>query len=157
MGLVLCQWAKHLGATVIGTVSTEAKAELAKAHGCDYPILYKHEDFAERVHEITSGEGVPVVYESIGIDTFQKSLDCLRPLGICVAYGHASGPPDPIDVVKDLGARGSLFVTRPAVSGDRGGLETCRSQGSDERNLLVVGTAEEIGRARVRHLVTVGE
>ena len=115
MGLVLCQWAKHLGATVIGTVSTEAKAELAKAHGCDYPILYKHEDFAERVHEITSGEGVPVVYESVGKDTFQKSLDCLRPLGICVAYGHASGPPDPIDVVKDLGARGSLFVTRPAV------------------------------------------
>lgn len=115
MGLILCQWAKHLGATVIGTVSTQAKADLAKTHGCDYPIIYTQEDFAQRVREITDGEGVPVVYESIGKTTFQKSLDCLRPLGICAAYGHASGPPEPLDIVQDLGARGSLFVTRPAV------------------------------------------
>lgn len=115
MGLILCQWAKHLGATVIGTVSTAEKAAQAQAHGCDYPILYTQEDFSKRVREITDGEGVPIVYESIGKDTFQKSLDCLRPLGICAAYGHASGPPAPVDVVNDLGARGSLFVTRPAI------------------------------------------
>jgi NADPH2:quinone reductase len=115
MGLILCQWCKHLGANVIGTVSTEEKAALAQANGCDYPILYRQEDFAKRTHEITGGEGVHVVYESIGKDTLQKSLDCLRPLGMCAAYGHASGKPDPIDVVNDLGARGSIFITRPAV------------------------------------------
>jgi NADPH:quinone reductase-like Zn-dependent oxidoreductase len=115
MGLILSQWCKHLGANVIGTVSTAEKAALAKANGCDYPILYRHEDFAQRVREITHGEGVHVVYESIGKDTLQKSLDCLRPLGMCAAYGHASGKPDPIDIINDLGARGSLFITRPAV------------------------------------------
>lgn len=115
MGLILCQWCKHLGANVIGTVSTAQKAALAKANGCDYPILYRQEDFAQRVREITRGEGVHVVYESIGKDTLQKSLDCLRPLGMCAAYGHASGKPDPIDIINDLGARGSLFITRPAV------------------------------------------
>jgi len=114
-GLILCQWARHLGATVIGTVGSDAKAELASGHGCDHPIVYTREDFVARVREITGGEGVPVVYESIGRATFRRSLECLRPLGICVSYGHASGPPDPVDVVEDLGLRGSLFVTRPAL------------------------------------------
>lgn len=114
MGLILCQWAKHLGATVIGTVSTEAKAEQAKAHGCDHPIIYTQEDFLDKVREITAGEGVPVVYESIGKETFGKSIDCLRPLGILVSYGHASGPPDPVEMI-ELGAKGSLFVTRPTI------------------------------------------
>ena len=115
MGLILCQWCKHLGATVIGTVSTQEKAALASENGCDYPILYRDEDFVARTREITGGEGVHVVYESIGKDTLQKSLDCLRPLGMCAAFGHASGAPDPVDVIRDLGARGSLFITRPAV------------------------------------------
>ena len=115
MGLILCQWAKALGATVIGTVSTEAKAEAAAKAGCHHPVVRSQEDFLARVREVTDGEGVAVVYESIGRDTLQKSLDCLRPMGICAAYGHVSGPPDPIDIITDLGARGSLFITRPAI------------------------------------------
>lgn len=115
MGLILCQWARALGATVIGTVSTEAKAEAAAAAGCDHPVVRDQADFVSRVREVTDGEGVAVVYESIGKDTLQQSLDCLRPLGVCAAYGHVSGPPDPVDVIKDLGARGSLFITRPAI------------------------------------------
>ncbi len=115
MGLILCQWARALGATVIGTVSTEAKAQAAAEAGCHYPIVRTKDDFAARAREITDGEGVAVVYESIGRDTLQKSLDCLRPLGVCAAYGHVSGPPDPVDIITDLGARGSLFITRPAI------------------------------------------
>ena len=115
MGLILCQWCKHLGATVIGTVSTREKAALASENGCKHPILYRNEDFVARTREITCGEGVHVVYESIGKDTLQKSLDCLRPLGMCAAYGHVSGVPEPVDIINDLGARGSLFITRPAV------------------------------------------
>ena len=113
MGLILCQWAKHLGATVIGTVSTDEKAELAKAHGADHVAVYSREDFVPLVMEVTEGKGCPVVYESIGKDTFTRSLDCLRPLGILASYGHASGAPDPVDVV-DLGhaARCSSPVRR---------------------------------------------
>ncbi len=113
-GSILCQWAKHLGATVIGTVGTDAKAEVARANGCDHAIVYTREDFTARVREITDGKGVPVVYESIGKVTFKQSLDCLRPLGLLASYGHASGPPDPIDII-ELGAKGSLFVTRPTI------------------------------------------
>jgi len=115
MGLILCQWCKLLGATVIGTVGTPEKAALARQNGCDHAILYRSEDFVARTREFTGGEGVHVVYESVGKDTLQKSLDCLRPLGMCAAYGHASGAPDPVDIINDLGARGSLFITRPAV------------------------------------------
>lgn len=114
MGLILCQWAQHLGATVIGTVSTQAKAELARAHGCDYPVVIPREDFLGVVREVTRGEGVPVVYESIGRDTFDKSLDCLRPLGMMVSYGAASGPPK-FDSLGVLGEKGSLFLTRPRI------------------------------------------
>ena len=108
MGLILCQWAKALGATVVGTVSTAEKAEVARAAGCDYPVLRSEEDFVAKVREVTDGEGAAVVYESIGKDTLQQSLDCLRLLGVCAAYGHVSGPPDQINVIEDLGQRGSL-------------------------------------------------
>ena len=115
MGNVLVPWAKRLGANVIGTVGSEAKAENAKGLGCDHVINYSTEDFAARCRELTNGEGVHVVYESIGKATLAKSLDSLRTLGMCAAYGHASGPPDPVDIIDDLGARGSLFITRPAI------------------------------------------
>ncbi len=115
MGLILCQWAKALGATVVGTVSTEAKAEAARAAGCDHPVVRSQRSFVEVVRSVTDGEGCAVVYEAIGKDTLQQSLDCLRPMGVCAAYGHVSGPPDPIDIIQDLGRRGSLFITRPAI------------------------------------------
>ena len=114
VGLIVCQWAKALGATVIGTVGSDEKAELARAHGCDHPIVYTRENFAERVREITGGEGLPVVYDSIGKDTFMESLGCLRPLGIMVLFGAASGPVPPFDLGL-LAKMGSLFITRPTL------------------------------------------
>ncbi len=114
VGLIACQWAKALGATVIGTVGSPAKAELAKAHGCDHVINYSTENFTQRVREITGGEGVPVVYDGVGKDTFMGSLDSLRPLGMLVTYGNASGPVPPFDVLL-LSQKGSLFVTRPTI------------------------------------------
>jgi NADPH2:quinone reductase len=114
VGLFVCQWAKALGATVIGTVGSDEKAELAKAHGCDYPIVYTRENFTERVKEITNGALVPVVYDSIGKDTYKGSLDCLAPLGYFVSFGSASGPLPPIDAA-EFSNRGSLFFTRPTL------------------------------------------
>lgn len=114
VGLIMCQWLKHLGATVIGTVSSDAKAELARKNGCDYPIVYTREDFVERVLEITKGEKLPVVYDSVGKDTFFKSLDCLRPLGLMVTFGQSSGPYGPVDL-GILAQKGSLYVTRPTL------------------------------------------
>jgi NADPH2:quinone reductase len=114
VGLIACQWAKALGATVIGTVGSEAKAVLARAHGCDHVINYSTENFTARVREITGGEGVPVVYDGVGKDTFQGSLDCLRPMGVMVAYGNASGPVPPFDLLQ-LSQKGSLFITRPTL------------------------------------------
>ena len=98
VGLIACQWAKHLGATVIGTVGNHEKAELAKAHGCDHPILYKEQDFLEEVRKITDGAMLPVVYDSVGRDTFDRSLDCLRPLGLMVLFGQSSGKVPPLDL-----------------------------------------------------------
>jgi len=115
MGNLLVPWAKHLGANVIGTVGSTEKMQIAADLGCDHVVNYSTEDFAARCRELTNGIGVHVVYESIGKATISKSLDSLRMLGMCAAYGHASGPPDPVDIIQDLGARGSLFVTRPAV------------------------------------------
>jgi len=112
VGLIACQWAKQLGATVIGTVGSEAKAKLAASHGCDYPIIYTKENFTQRVREITKGEGVPVVYDSVGKDTFMGSLDCLRPLGCMVSFGQSSGKVPPFDLGL-LTTKGSLFLTRP--------------------------------------------
>ena len=114
VGLLVCQWAKALGATVIGTVGSQAKAELARAHGCDHTIVYTRENFAERVREITGGAGLPVVYDSIGKDTFMESLACLRPLGVMVSFGSASGPVPPLDLGV-LAKLGSLYVTRPTL------------------------------------------
>ena len=114
VGLILCQWAKALGATVIGTVSTEEKAEIARAHGCDHPIIYTRQDVVEEVSRITAGARLPVVYDSVGRDTFLKSLDCLRPRGLMVSYGNASGPPEPI-APGILAQKGSLFLTRPTL------------------------------------------
>ena len=114
VGLIVCQWAKALGATVIGTVGSDAKAALAKAHGCDHAIIYTRENFVERVKDITSGKGVRVVYDSIAKDTFMGSLDCLRPLGMMVLFGAASGPAPLLDS-GELAKRGSLFFTRPTL------------------------------------------
>jgi NADPH2:quinone reductase len=115
VGLILCQWAKHLGATVIGTVSSDEKATLAKAHGCDHVILYTREDFVKRVEEITGGKKVPVVYDSVGKDTFLKSLDCLAPHGFAVLFGQSSGTVEPLNLGL-LAQKGSLFVTRPTLN-----------------------------------------
>jgi NADPH:quinone reductase len=115
VGLIVCQWAKHLGATVIGTVSSDEKAAVARAHGCDHPIVYTREDFAERVREITNGEGVPVVYDSVGKATFEGSLRCLRRRGVMASFGEASGDPDPMPP-RRLGALGSIYLTHPSVS-----------------------------------------
>ena len=115
MGLILCQWAKALGATIVGTVSTPEKADVAKAAGCHFPVVRSEKSFVEVVREVTNNEGCAVVYEAIGKDTLQASLDTLRPMGTCAAYGHVSGPPDPVDIIQDLGRRGSLFITRPAI------------------------------------------
>jgi NADPH2:quinone reductase len=114
VGLIACQWASHLGATVIGTVGSDAKAELARAHGCAHPIVYTREDFVERVQEITGGAGVPVVYDSVGRDSFMGSLDCLRPRGLLVSFGQASGPVPPFDIGL-LNQKGALYVTRPSL------------------------------------------
>jgi NADPH:quinone reductase len=113
MGLLLCQWAKHLGARVIGTISTDEKAKLAKKNGCEFPIIYTREDFVARVKEITGGKGVSVVYDGVGKDTFLKSLECLDFRGHLVAYGAASGAPDPIAPAA-LAAR-SASLTRPTL------------------------------------------
>lgn len=114
VGLIASQWAKALGATVIGTVGSAAKGELAKAHGCDHVINYSTENFTQRVREITGGEGVAVVYDGVGKDTFTGSLDSLRPMGTMVSYGNASGPVPPLDLIL-LSQKGSLFITRPTL------------------------------------------
>lgn len=114
VGLILCQWARHLGAVVIGTVGSEEKAELARQHGCQYPLLYRTQDWVARVRELSGGRGVPVVYDSVGAATFEGSLDCLAPLGTMVSFGNASGPPPAIEVL-ELARRGSLVLTRPTL------------------------------------------
>jgi len=115
VGLILGQWAKHLGAAVIGTVSSDDKAKLAQAHGCDHTIVYSREDFVKRVDEITGGHKVPVVYDSVGRDTFLKSLDCLAPLGFAVLFGQSSGTVEPLNLGL-LSQKGSLYVTRPTLN-----------------------------------------
>jgi NADPH:quinone reductase-like Zn-dependent oxidoreductase len=115
VGLIVCQWAKLLGLTVIGTVSTEAKAELARERGCDHVILYGQEDVAARVRELTGGAGVPVVYDSVGKDTFQASLKSLKRRGLFVSFGTASGSVPSFDLLQ-LALNGSLFITRPALA-----------------------------------------
>ncbi len=114
VGLIACQWLKQLGVKVIGTVGSEAKAKLAKRHGCTYPVLYKKENLVKRVEKITRGQGVPVVYDSVGASTFESSLDCLAPRGMLVSFGNASGPIPPFDAGV-LAQKGSLYLTRPTL------------------------------------------
>ncbi len=114
VGLILCQWAKHLGATVIGVVSNEEKAQLARAHGAAHTVI-GHDGLASEVKRVTGGAMVPVVYDSVGKDTFAASLDCLAPLGLMVSYGNASGPVPPVEI-SILAAKGSLYLTRPTLA-----------------------------------------
>ena len=114
VGLIMCQWAAHLGATIIGTVGSKEKADLARQHGCTHTILYNDEDFVAVVKELTGGKGVDVVYDSVGQATFTKSLQCLRPMGMMVTFGQSSGPIEPLDL-GTLAAHGSLFLTRPSL------------------------------------------
>ena len=114
VGLILCQWAKALGATVIGTVGSDEKADLVRAHGCDHPIVYTRQDFVAEVERITGGAKVPVVYDGVGRDTFMKSLDCLARRGVMVSFGNASGPVDAFPTLL-LAQKGSLFLTRPTL------------------------------------------
>jgi NADPH2:quinone reductase len=136
VGLLMVQWLKRLGATVIGTVGSDAKAAVARAAGCDHVVVYTRERFPERVRELTGGAGVPVVYDGVGKATFDGSLDCLAPLGMMVSYGNASGAVPPVDV-RALASRGSLFLTRPTVY-------TYIAKRSD----LERGAAELFGRLR---------
>ncbi len=115
VGLIACQWAKHLGVTVIGTVGSEEKEKLAKENGCAHVINYSNENFVERVKEITNGRGVPVVYDSVGKDTFMGSLDCLQKRGMMVTFGNASGPVDPVSPLL-LTQKGSIYLTRPSMN-----------------------------------------
>jgi len=114
VGLIACQWAKALGVTMIGTVGSDEKAELAREYGCTHVINYNRENFVERVKDITDGKGVSVVYDSIGKDTFLDSLNCLAPMGMMVSFGNASGPVEPFGL-GELASRGSLFLTRPSI------------------------------------------
>ncbi|SHO43759.1 quinone oxidoreductase family protein [Desulfopila aestuarii] len=114
VGSILCQWASKIGATTIGTVGSPEKAEMAQKNGCMHTILYRDEDFVARVKEITKGQGVDAVYDSVGQETFLHSLDCLRPMGTLVSFGQSSGPIKPLDISL-LGAKGSLFLTRPSL------------------------------------------
>jgi NADPH:quinone reductase len=130
VGLIACQWAKALGATVIGTVGSDEKAELAHAHGCDHPIVYTRQDFVAEVGRITDDAKLPVVYDSVGKDTFFRSLDCLRPRGVMVSFGNSSGQPEPFDTAL-LAFKGSLFLTRPTLytyTLDRADLEHAASE-----------------------------
>ena len=115
VGQILCQWAKSLGCTVIGTVGSNEKIEIAKANGCDHVINYSKENFAERVKEITNGAGVPVVYDGVGKKTFDDSIECLKIRGTMVSFGNASGPLDPCNITKSLAPKG-LYLTRPSIA-----------------------------------------
>ena len=130
VGLIACAWAKRLGATVIGTVGSDEKAALARAHGCDHVIVYTREEFVSRVREITDGRGVRVVYDSVGRSTWDGSLDCLQPRGLMVSFGNASGPVPPISPLV-LAAKGSLYLTRPTLmtyTATRDALLTCANE-----------------------------
>jgi len=130
VGLIACQWAKHLGATVIGTAGSEEKAAVARAHGCDHVILYNQEDVAARVRALTGGRGVPVVFDGVGKATFAGSLDSLAPRGLLVAFGNASGAVPPLDILS-LSSKGSLYLTRPTLAHYVGTRETLRAAAAE--------------------------
>ena len=141
VGSIVCQWAKFLGATVIGTVGSPEKAEIARANGCDHPILYNDEDFAAKTREITVGKGVDVVYDSVGQATFMKSLDCLRPVGLMVSFGQASGSVPPLDI-SVLSAKGSLFLTRPTLMSYTAEREDLLVHAQDLFDVVLSGTVK---------------
>jgi NADPH2:quinone reductase len=146
VGSIACQWAKHLGTTVIGTVGSNAKAALAKAHGCDHVIDYTKEDFVNRVAEITDGRKLPVVYDSVGKDTFMKSLDCLAPLGLLVAFGQSSGLVEPFSI-NILTGKGSLYVTRPTLAHYASTPEKLRTMAKELFDVVAAGIVKiEIGQ-----------
>lgn len=138
VGLIACQWARALGVNMIGTVGSDEKGELAKAHGCTHVINYNKENFVERVKELTAGKGVPVVYDSIGNDTFLQSLDCLAPLGMMVSYGSASGPVPPF-TLNELASRGSLFLTRPSLFNYAANRTDLEAMAADLFNMVETG------------------
>jgi NADPH2:quinone reductase len=138
VGLIACQWASHIGATIIGTVGSDDKAHLAKNHGATHVINYKSEDFAARVKEMTSGAGVDVVYDSVGRDTFPKSLDCLKPRGLWVSFGNASGPVPPFEI-GILSAKGSLYATRPTLATHIATREALQEAASDLMTMVELG------------------
>jgi NADPH:quinone reductase len=141
VGLILCQWAKHLGAKVIGTVSSDAKAALARAHGCDHAIVYSREDFPARVLEITGGRKLPVVYDSVGKETFMKSLDCLAPLGLMVSFGNSSGPVENFGLGV-LASKGSLYLTRPTLNTYGAQRENLEAMANDLFDVVLTGAVK---------------
>ncbi len=146
VGLIACQWLKHLGATVIGTVGSGDKAKLAKAHGCDHTILYRTEDFVTKAIEINGGKKLPVVYDSVGKDTFMKSLDCLRPRGMMVSFGQASGAIPPVDL-GIFAQKGSLMFTRPTLVHFAGTRTALLEMAKDLFDVVLSGAVKiEIGR-----------
>jgi NADPH2:quinone reductase len=130
VGLIACQWARSLGVTMIGTVGSDAKAELAREYGCAHTIVYTRENVVERVKEITGGKGVKVVYDSVGRDTWDKSLDCLSPFGLMASFGNASGPVPPF-APGILGMKGSLYVTRQTLFTHIATREACQAMADD--------------------------
>lgn len=146
VGLIACQWAKHLGATVIGTAGSEEKAELARQAGADHVILYRDEDVPARVREITDGKMVPVVYDGVGKDTFEMSLNCLAPLGLLASFGNASGAVPPVDI-GILNQKGSLFLTRPSLAAYTASDEDLAMTAADLFEVMVKGVVKaDIGQ-----------
>jgi NADPH2:quinone reductase len=152
IGLIACQWAYHIGATVIGTVGSDEKAALAKSNGCTHTINYRTEDFVARVKEITNGRGVDVVYDSIGKDTFPRSLDCLKPLGMWVSFGNASGPVPPFEMAI-LSQKGSLFATRPTLGSYISTREALLANANDVMDMVRLGRV----RIQVNHTYPLAE
>ena len=146
VGQIACQWAKALGATVIGTVGSAEKAELARANGCDHTVLYREENLVERVRALTDGKGVPVVYDSVGKDTFMASLDCLQTRGYMVSFGQSSGSVGPVDLVV-LNHRGGLYVTRPSLMHYTGTKQELRDTARDLFDVVTSGKVK-VGAAR---------
>lgn len=145
VGLLACQWLRSLGARVIGTVGNDAKVDLARRHGCQEVIVHDREDFVTRVRELTSGHGVPVVFDSIGKTTFLRSLDCLEPRGMLVSFGNASGKPEPFDIAL-LAQKGSLFLTRPTLGSYTATREALLASASSLFQVIRDGLTVEIGQ-----------
>ncbi len=141
VGLIACQWARHLGATTIGTAGSVEKAQLARDHGCHHTILYREENVVERVKDITGGKMVPVVYDGVGKDTFEISLDCLAPLGMMVSFGSASGTVEPVDLGQ-LASRGSLFLTRPTLMTYAASTEALRAMSAELFDVVAQGAVK---------------